>query len=131
LYGVLGNNTLNGGMGNDRLICGKGHNQLSGGNGWDSFRFLSPSHSTITDFDVTYDHIQLEQAHFSQLNKGWLPADEFVISTKAQDSNDYLIYNKMTGVLRYDDDGNGADAAVQIATLGVKLALTADDFLGI
>jgi len=31
--------------------------------------------------------------------------------------------------LLYDADGNGAEAAVQIATLGINPALTNDDFV--
>jgi len=129
LYGYLGNNTLNGGVGNDKLISGKGYNLLTGGEGKDSFYFSAPSHGTITDFVVADDRIQLNQDHFSNLSMGQLDAGEFVISAKAQDSNDYLIYNKNTGVLAYDDDGSGSHAAVQIVTLGVNLTLTATDFL--
>jgi len=35
----------------------------------------------------------------------------------AADANDYLIYNPATDKLYYDNDGNGAHAAVQIATI--------------
>jgi hypothetical protein len=43
----------------------------------------------------------------------------------AQDTNDYLVYDPAS----YDSDGNGAGVAVQIALLGVNLALTNADFV--
>ena len=47
----------------------------------------------------------------------------------AHDLNDYLVYNPATGALSYDADGSGAGAGVQIALLGVNLALTNADFV--
>lgn len=52
----------------------------------------------------------------------------FVVGDKAKDSDDYLIYNKKTGKLSYDVDGSGSKAAVEIATLSKKLAMTYKDF---
>ena len=46
----------------------------------------------------------------------------------ALDGNDYIVYNKLTGVLFYDSNGNGAGGAVQIAVLTNKPVLTASDF---
>ena len=43
--------------------------------------------------------------------------------------NDYLIYNKTTGVLYYDQDGSGSAKAVEIASLSKKLKMTAADFM--
>ncbi len=39
-----------------------------------------------------------------------------------------LIYNPTTGTVSYDADGNGAGVGVQIAVLGINLALTNADF---
>jgi hypothetical protein len=39
-----------------------------------------------------------------------------------------VIYDKKSGVLFYDPDGTGSDAAMPIATLPRKLKLTAADF---
>ncbi len=47
---------------------------------------------------------------------------------KAKDRNDYIVYDKKTGVLSYDPDGSGAKKAVEIATLQVKASLTYKDF---
>ena len=45
-------------------------------------------------------------------------------SGTASDGNDFVLYETDTGKLFYDADGNGAGAAVQIATLSTGLALT-------
>ncbi len=69
------------------------------------------------------DTIWLDNAVFKKLGKGSLTKkgkldkEFFVIDTKARESDDYLIYNKKTGVLSYDADGSGSKKAVEIATL--------------
>jgi hypothetical protein len=130
LWGIGGDNTLEGGAGNDRLVVGRGHNLLSGGDGKDVFRFSSASHSTITDFVVADDTIKLQNKFFTKLTStGTLDAANFVISTTAVDSDDYLVYNPNDGKLYYDADGSGSGSAIQIAVLGVNLNLTNADFV--
>ena len=76
------------------------------------------------------DTIQLENAVFTALTTtGTLAASNFVIGAAAVDFNDFIIYDSGTGVLLYDADGNGAIAAVQIATLTGGLAMTNADFV--
>jgi hypothetical protein len=53
-----------------------------------------------------------------------LLSDNFAI-TAAGDGDDYFIYN--AGVLSFDADGNGAGAAITLATLTGAPDLTADD----
>jgi Ca2+-binding RTX toxin-like protein len=127
LLGNTGNDTLNGGLGNDTL---------AGGNGADVFRFdtlpsTSTNRDTISDYSVVNDTIQLENAIFTSLAAtGTLAAGSFVVGTAALDGNDFVIYNSGTGALLYDADGNGAtNAAVEIATIGIGLALTNLDFM--
>jgi len=44
-----------------------------------------------------------------------------------QDANDYVIYDRATGKLFYDDDGNGSDAPHLFAILANHAKLTASD----
>ena len=46
-----------------------------------------------------------------------LNAGFFQVNPAAADANDYIVYNKATGVLSYDNDGNGAHAAIAFAVL--------------
>jgi len=57
-----------------------------------------------------------------------LDASAFHIGSAAADASQTIIYNNADGALYYDADGNGAGAAVQIATLSTGLALTHDNF---
>jgi Ca2+-binding RTX toxin-like protein len=129
LTGNSGSNTLNGKGGNDTLI---------GGSGADTFRFDSALNATtnldtITDFSVTDDTLQLENALFTALTAtGTLSADMFRSGagiTAAADANDFLIYNSSTGALYYDPDGNGSTASIQFAILTGNPALTNADFV--
>ncbi|MGO4574405.1 calcium-binding protein, partial [Microvirga sp. 2TAF3] len=82
---------------------------------------------TITDFNVKDDTIWLDNAVFKKLGKGseakpgQLAKGFFTIGDKAKDKDDYLIYNKKTGVLSYDADGSGKGTAVEIAKLSKNL----------
>lgn len=131
LLGNSANNQLNGYGGNDILDGGLGANVLTGGLGKDIFKFTTAGHiDTITDFLVIDDTIQLENAIFTALaTTGILAVDQFLIGTQALDSNDYLIYNNLTGALLYDADASGAGAAAQIAILATGLSLTNADFV--
>lgn len=120
------------------MAAGLGNDILTGGGGFDTFRFDSLPNAmnnldTITDFSAANDIIQLENAIFTSLTvTGELIAEMFHSGagiTSAADANDHLIYNSSTGALYYDPDGTGATAAVQFATLGTGLALTAANFV--
>ena len=88
----------------------------------------------ITDFSVVDDRIQLENGVFKAfVSTGAISAANLRAGagvSAATDANDHLLYNATTGALYYDADGSGsASAAIQFATLGTGLALTASDFL--
>ena len=131
LIGNSAANQLNGGNGNDILDGGTGINTLTGGAGNDIFRLTTAGHTdTITDYNVVNDTIQIENAVFTALKTtGTLAASQFVTGTNALDANDFIIYTPATGVLLYDADGNGAAAAVQIATVGINLTMTNADIV--
>lgn len=136
LSGDTGNDTLQGGAGNDRLDGGLGNDMLQGGAGKDEFYFgfnrapIAGSADTIVDFVPKDDSFALDHLIFTKLAFGWLESQNFVKNTAglARDANDYIVYETDTGKLFYDADGNGKGAAVLIATLTNKAALTAADF---
>ena len=134
---LIGTSAING-TGNSlhNTITGNAaNNTLTGGTGSDKFVFNTKLGSTnidkITDFNVLYDEIQLENAIFTKLATAYtLNKANFVSNDtgKAVDANDYLVYNKTNGQLFYDVDGNGAGAAVLFAVIENKASLTYADF---
>ena len=131
ITGNTANNKLKGGAGNDTLDGKAGTNSLTGGGGKDTFKFTTAGHiDTITDFSVINDTIKLENTVFSSLTTtGVLAVDQFRIGTQALDANDFIIYNNAIGALLYGADGSGAGVAVQIAKIGVGLAMTNGDIV--
>ena len=131
LIGNSAANLLKGGAGNDTLDGKGGNDTLTGGSGNDIFRFTTKGHSDkITDYNVANDTIQLENSVFTALTAtGPLAAGQFKVGTQAADANDFIVYNNATGALLYDADGNGANAAIQIATVGVGLGMTNADIV--
>ena len=140
LYGLAGNDALTGvEQGRDILSGGLGRDLLAGGAGRDCFVFstkaLKSGIDRIIDFRVADDSIYLENAIFKALGKKGsmlkplkVGEEAFHAGNKAHDADDHVIYNKRTGALFYDADGNGAAAQVQIATLHKNLNVTYKDF---
>ncbi|MBZ6076063.1 glycoside hydrolase family 113 [Microvirga puerhi] len=145
IYGLAGNDVLRGNGGNDRLYGGAGKDVLYGGAGQDTFVFNTSLNKKtnldkIADFSVKDDTLFLDNALF-KANKSFYAAIKkgteakplalksafFKVADAAKDGNDYLIYNKKTGVLSYDPDGSGEKAAIAIATLSKNLKLTYHD----
>ncbi len=134
LTGGSGNDTITGGKGNDTIVGLKGNDTLTGGAGKDTFIFdtalnASSNVDKITDFSVGDDTVRLENSVFTALATGTLAAGAFYVGTAAHDASDRIIYNKTTGALTYDSNGNAAGGAVQFATLSTNLALTNADFM--
>ena len=128
LNGMGGNDTLNGGLGNDTLIGGVGNDSLNGGVGQDRFRFnsLVEGVDRIADFNVSDDKIEM-YASVVGLPPGAVDPSRFVIGAAATNSNQRFIYNRNTGDFFFDRDGNGSQAAVQIASLPAFLNPTSNN----
>jgi Ca2+-binding RTX toxin-like protein len=138
LFGELGNDTLSGGSGDDRLNGDLGRDRISTGSGKDVVIFdqraSSSNRDTITDFDPRRDSLYFDNAFFTKLGKkGSLEKPAKLSKTYLEfsapnDGNDYLIYNRKTGALSYDADGNKAGKAIEIAIFTNKPKFTISDF---
>jgi Ca2+-binding RTX toxin-like protein len=130
IAGLGGRDALFGAGGNDRIWSGLGKDTTTGGAGDDAFVFFEwgkPYADRVTDFVHGDDKIELAIGTFDALSMGTLKANNFVLGTNAKDSNDFLIYDKGTGKLYYDPDGNGDAGSGLIATFASKPTLTASD----
>jgi Ca2+-binding RTX toxin-like protein len=143
LHGGTNTDKVDGGSGNDTINGGAGNDRLSGSTGGDVFVFdskLGTAHTdrkvnfdTITDFNVRGDSLWLDNAVFRKIGSGNLSSpgdlnkDYFITGSKAREKDDYLIYNKNTGVLSYDADGSGSKNAVEFAQLKKGLSLSYRD----
>jgi Ca2+-binding RTX toxin-like protein len=135
LNGGLGNDVLNGAANNDTLLGGLGNDTMTGGANNDFFVFntalnAATNRDTVADFNHVNDTFQLENAIFTKLGAGVHPLNPafFRVGAAAADANDYIVYNKATGLLSYDANGNGAGGAIAFAVLTNKPALAANDF---
>lgn len=140
LYGGAGNDTLSGGSGADNLSGGAGNDWLNGGANADIFMFSTRLNrktnvDTIYKFSHADDTIYLDNGVFTKLGSGSTSAPRklksayFEVGSRADDRNDYVIYNKKTGVLSYDADGSGSKhAAIEFAKVAKGLSLKYDDF---
>jgi Ca2+-binding RTX toxin-like protein len=148
LIGNLAVNILSGLAGNDTIDGGSGNDTLTGGFGNDTFIFSSgikgnKNIDTVKDFVHGQDRIYLNADIFSKLATavGFVTGSEplslakadghYLVSAakvKAVDASSYLLYDTKTGVLSYDEDGNGKLAASTFVTLTGKPVLTLDDF---
>ena len=141
LAGLGGDDTLDGGAGKDRLrggdgddliIGGGGKDKASGGEGADRFLFNAALSSknlvTITDFKPGEDIIVLDHRAFTKLEAGPLPSGAFFKGAAAKDGSDRIGYDKETGAVIYDKNGDKPGGDVIFAELKPGLKLAADDF---
>jgi serralysin len=134
ITGNSANNILNGGSGDDTLNGAGGNDDLYGTAGLDSFLFNTALNAAtnvddIFDFSKIDDTILLSQSIFAAAGAiGTLAASAFVTGAAATTANHRIMYNSGTGAVLFDQDGTGAAAAKQFATLGTGLGLTNGDF---
>ena len=124
IFGNAGANVIDGKGGSDYLV---------GFDGSDTYAFTTnPSAGnvdTIVGFLAGGDVIALDDAVFTGLALGELDGNVFVIGSAAQDADDRIIFNDVTGALLFDADGTGGGVAIQFATLtGDQSSLSASDF---
>ena len=134
LDGGQGNDTLAGQKGNDKLIGSYNADILSGGEGSDKFAYgyFLDGGDTITDFSSeagNNDLFQFTGSGFGGIKAGSLRSAQFQISNDAdaQTSAVRFIFEKDTGILSFDGDGNGRLNAYIIATLQAGATMTIND----
>jgi Ca2+-binding RTX toxin-like protein len=137
LVGNGGNDTLSGLGGNDTLTGSDGNDNLTGGDGNDTFIFsttpnTATNRDTITDFTSAVDKLTFSRAVFSGFGtQTALTSGQFASGanlTAANTTSQRFIYDTSSGILRFDSDGSGATASVEVAVLSTKPTLVIGDF---
>ena len=134
LIGDFGTDTLDGGSLHDSLYGGPSNDDLTGGTGFDGFYFDAPLNAAVNvddilDFVAADDTIYLDRDIFTGiLVDGAIGAAAFRAGAAALDADDRILYDSVTGQIRYDADGTGAAASILFATVTAGLALTSADF---
>lgn len=128
---IIGNsaaNILYGGRGDDILVGGTGNDTLIGGTGYDYFTFYSPTEGsdTISDFNTLDDTIFISAAGFGSglIGGAAIAVNQFALGLAATTSDSRFIFNQDNGSLFFDQDGTGAIAQTQIATLNTGFSLS-------
>ena len=134
LTGNAAANSLNGAAGNDFLRGLAGNDTLTGGPGNDTFVFntglsTAANRDIVIGYNPAQDTIHLENAIFTRLPaSAHLNPAYFRAAAHALDNSDFIVYNRATGTLMYDPNGNAAGGEVQIAIFSGKPLLTASEF---
>ena len=138
IKGGQGDDSLHGNAGDDLLNGGKGDDLLAGGTGHDRFDFttaLGPHNvDTIADFG-TGDAIWLAASVFAGIGpQGQLAGALF--ATSLVDTGIHplkpdalIVYNRLTGHIFYDENGNLPGGLVLFATVTPGTHLDVTDFL--
>lgn len=133
LSGGRGKDRLKGGTGDDTLDGGRGKDKLTGGNGDDAFTFSSKlggnNVDTITDFGKGNDSIHLDDAIFTEIGGPGVLEQKYFAKTKAKDKNGTIIYDKKSGEVSYDENGNRKGGETLFAKVDKGTSLHHDDFI--
>ena len=130
LTGGDGADLLVGKGGDDLILGGEDEDILEGGEGQDTFLYLNFDEGVdrIKDFEVGVDRIKLFTEGFgTQFAAGTLPAKYFIEGTKAIAAEQHFIYDRTSGNLYFDLDGNDTIEPVLIITFDGSPALSAKD----
>jgi Ca2+-binding RTX toxin-like protein len=118
LTGNMGDNILNGGGGVDTLTGGAGSDQFV-----IAFNGVGRAADSVTDFKAGVDLLVLDLVSFGidpvalgLLSSGTVSSNAFVkgIGVRPLDPNDHYLLDTAQGMLRFDPDGNGPQAAVDL-----------------
>jgi Ca2+-binding RTX toxin-like protein len=137
LLGGIGNDVIRGWNGADVLTGGHGIDTLIGGAQSDFFVLNAPlniaNRDVITDYSNVAgnnDTFRLENAVMTQLGgAGALAANKFFAGAAAHDADDRIVYNKASGAVYYDSNGNAAGGSTLLAVISNKPTLTSADFV--
>ena len=134
ITGTSGPDKIDARDGNDMLWGKDGNDVLTGGPGSDTFVFDTRPNATsnidvITDFNPQDDTIHLENSVFTSFRYTGRIGDTNFNDRAPDDNNDYVWYDRGTGKVYYDPDGNGSAASAVIVVLQNKPLLTEADFL--
>jgi len=129
LDGAGGKDKLHGGTGDDTLAGGLGRDKLWGDGGQDSFLFRDiDAVDAIKDFSPGDDSILLARSLFGALSPGTLLPEHFNDGSTPLDGDARIVFDKASGVISYDRDGDGAISAIAFAKVAPRLDLTYDNF---
>ena len=130
-------NFLIGNGGNDTLSGLGGNDTLTGSDGTDTFLFSTAPNSstnrdTITDFTSATDKLSFSRAVYSGFGtQTALTSGQFASGanlTAATTTSQRFIYDTSSGILRFDSDGSGVTASIQVAVLSSKPTIVFGDF---
>lgn len=126
------NQKINGNAGNNILDGSGGIDILLGYLGNDAFRLNRGGTDTILDYGVGDDHFEIRNLTFGvNLPLGEFRSNLFRANTTglAEDNDDCLIYDTVTGEIFYDFDGVGGTDRLQLATVVGAPSLDYTDFI--
>lgn len=124
---------LNGGGGDDTLIGGLGKVVFKTGGGHDTVVLnFAPDDQLdkVKDFNPRKDTLKLYGTVYAAPYdaNGVLIKEAFRKGGKAKDADDRFGYNKKSGIVWYDADGNGEGAKVEVLKLSKGLDISHGDF---
>ncbi|MDY7023482.1 MAG: GDSL-type esterase/lipase family protein [Cyanobacteriota bacterium] len=132
LIGSSFNDILAGDSADNRIQGGSGNDELTGNGGADTFAYeqLADGGDVITDFDSSGgDRLEISTSGFGNvLTVGTLSSEQFALGTSALDGDDYFVYDRGTGNLLFDIDGNGTQTPTLLATFEGNPLLSANQF---
>ena len=133
LLGKSGNDQLEGGAGNDRLSGQLGADAMRGDAGADTFAFdadLSRGRDRIVDFASGIDSLEVDASVFGGGLVAGFPVDLVANShpSSAGHAAGTFLYDTDSGMLGFDNDGSGANAAITFVWLQNAPTLVASDF---